>query len=56
MPAVHGPDADTCKVNKRTDKYKIVKPPMRVDRIITHELKDKGQNRAASTCTTCTIN
>ncbi|XP_052284286.1 uncharacterized protein LOC127880865 isoform X3 [Dreissena polymorpha] len=30
-----------CK-NKRMDKYKIVKPPMRVDRIITHELKDKG--------------
>ncbi|XP_052759637.1 pleckstrin homology domain-containing family G member 5-like isoform X2 [Mya arenaria] len=31
-----------CKANKRMDKYKIVKPPMRVDRIITHELKDKG--------------
>jgi len=38
-----------CKANKRMDKYKIVKPPMRVDRIITHELKDKGQNHAAST-------
>ena len=31
-----------CKASKRMDKYKIVKPPMRVDRIITHELKDKG--------------
>ena len=31
-----------CKASKRMDKYKIVKPPMRVDRIILHELKDKG--------------
>ena len=45
-----------CKANKSIDTYKIVKPPMRVDRIITLELNDKGQNRAASTCNTCTIN
>ena len=32
-----------CKASKRMDKYKIVKPPMRVDRIILHELKDKGK-------------
>ncbi|XP_041377532.1 pleckstrin homology domain-containing family G member 5-like isoform X2 [Gigantopelta aegis] len=31
-----------CKSNKRMDKYKITKPPMRLDRIIIHELKDKG--------------
>ena len=32
-----------CKASKRMDKYKILKPPMRVDRIILHELKDKGK-------------
>ncbi|KAJ8319961.1 hypothetical protein KUTeg_001548 [Tegillarca granosa] len=31
-----------CKPSKRMEKYKIIKPPMRVDRIIVHELKDKG--------------
>ena len=32
-----------CKASKRMEKYKIVKPPMRVDRIITHDLRDKGK-------------
>ncbi|XP_069114478.1 pleckstrin homology domain-containing family G member 5-like isoform X3 [Argopecten irradians] len=31
-----------CKPSKRMEKYKIIKAPMRVDRIITQELKDKG--------------
>ena len=31
-----------CKTSKRMEKYKIIKPPMRVDRIIVQELKDKG--------------
>ncbi|XP_063409981.1 uncharacterized protein LOC134693194 isoform X2 [Mytilus trossulus] len=31
-----------CKPSKRMEKYKIIKPPMRVDRLIVHELKDKG--------------
>ncbi|KAK3104745.1 hypothetical protein FSP39_009161 [Pinctada imbricata] len=31
-----------CKSSKRMEKYKIIKPPMRVDRIIVQELKDKG--------------
>ncbi|KAL3862736.1 hypothetical protein ACJMK2_008689 [Sinanodonta woodiana] len=31
-----------CKSNKRMDKYKILKPPMRVDRVLVHEIKDKG--------------
>ena len=32
------------KSNKRMDKYKITKPPMRLDRITIHELKDKGMS------------
>ncbi|CAG2236731.1 PLEKHG5 [Mytilus edulis] len=32
-----------CKPSKRMEKYKIIKPPMRVDRLIVHELKDKGR-------------
>lgn len=31
-----------CKPSKRMEKYKIIKPPMRVDRMIIQELKDKG--------------
>ncbi|KAL5013543.1 hypothetical protein ScPMuIL_007813 [Solemya velum] len=31
-----------CKSSRRMDKYKIVKPPMRVDMIIVKELRDKG--------------
>ncbi|XP_067658142.1 pleckstrin homology domain-containing family G member 5-like isoform X3 [Haliotis asinina] len=31
-----------CKANKRMDKFKITKPPMRLDRIIVQDLKDKG--------------
>nr|XP_022337376.1 pleckstrin homology domain-containing family G member 5-like isoform X6 [Crassostrea virginica] len=31
-----------CKPSKRMEKYKIIKPPMRVDRIIIQDLKDKG--------------
>ncbi|ESO82527.1 hypothetical protein LOTGIDRAFT_134475, partial [Lottia gigantea] len=31
-----------CKSNKRMDKYKVLKPPMRLDRILVHDLKDKG--------------
>lgn len=32
-----------CKPSKRMEKYKIIKPPMRVDRMIIQELKDKGK-------------
>lgn len=31
-----------CKPSKKMEKYKIIKPPMRVDRLIVQELKDKG--------------
>ncbi|XP_061162670.1 pleckstrin homology domain-containing family G member 5-like isoform X2 [Saccostrea echinata] len=31
-----------CKPSKRMEKYKIIKPPMRVDRMMIQELKDKG--------------
>ncbi|XP_064598754.1 uncharacterized protein LOC135465444 [Liolophura sinensis] len=31
-----------CKASKRMDKFKVIKPPMRVDKIVVQELKDKG--------------
>lgn len=31
-----------CKASKRMDKFKIIRPPMRLDRIVVSELKDKG--------------
>lgn len=32
-----------CKASKRMDKFKVIKPPMRVDKIVVQELKDKGE-------------
>ncbi|KAK7487689.1 hypothetical protein BaRGS_00021108, partial [Batillaria attramentaria] len=31
-----------CKSSKRMDKFKIIRPPMRLDRIVVSELRDKG--------------
>ncbi|XP_025079789.1 pleckstrin homology domain-containing family G member 5-like [Pomacea canaliculata] len=31
-----------CKSNKRMDKYKIFRPPMRLDQIVVSDLKDRG--------------
>ncbi|KAL8582558.1 hypothetical protein ACOMHN_043737 [Nucella lapillus] len=31
-----------CKANKRMDRFKIVRPPMRLDQLVVTELKDKG--------------
>ena len=31
-----------CKAPKRMDKFKIIRPPMRLDQLVVSELKDKG--------------
>ncbi|CAL1548551.1 unnamed protein product [Lymnaea stagnalis] len=31
-----------CKSNRKMDKFKIIRPPMRLDQLVVRELKDKG--------------
>lgn len=33
-----------CKAIKRMDKFKIIRPPMRLDQLVVSELKDKGRS------------
>lgn len=39
-----------CKAPKRMDKFKIIRPPMRLDQLVVSELKDKGWARLPLTC------